>query len=66
MDGWYPRVRIGEKYTRVAVLRTLGVCADSRRIVLDIRIAGQEREAACAELYARATNSIEGSVRENH
>jgi putative transposase len=46
MDGWYPRVRIGKKRTQVPVLMTLGVCADGRRIVLDIRIAGQESEAA--------------------
>src|SRR6202007_3439386 len=46
MDGWYPRVRIGKKRTRVPVLVTMGVCADGRRIVLDIRIAGQEREGA--------------------
>ena len=50
MDGWYPRVRIGKKRTRVPVLVTLGVCADGRRIVLDIRIAGQESEAAWREL----------------
>jgi transposase-like protein len=49
-DGWYPRVRIGKKRTRVPVLVTLGVCADGRRIVLDIRIAGQESEAAWREL----------------
>ena len=50
MDGWYPRVRIGKKRTRVPVLVSLGVCADGRRIVLDIRIAGQESEAAWREL----------------
>jgi putative transposase len=50
MDGWYPRVRIGKKRARVPVLVTLGVCADGRRIVLDIRIAGQESEAAWLEL----------------
>jgi transposase-like protein len=50
MDGWYPRVRIGKKRTRVPVLVTLGVCADGHRIVLDIRIAGQESEAAWREL----------------
>jgi putative transposase len=50
MDGWYPRVRIGKKRTRVPVLVTLGVCADGRRIVLDMRIAGQESEAAWREL----------------
>jgi len=50
MDGWYPRVRIGKKRTRVPVLVTMGVCADGRRIVLDMRIAGQESEAAWCEL----------------
>src|SRR6201998_1642534 len=50
MDGWYPRVRIGKKRARVLVLVTLGVCADGRRIVLDMRIAGQESEAAWREL----------------
>src|SRR5437764_15114813 len=34
----------------VPVLVTLGVCADGRRVVLDIRIAGQESEAAWGEL----------------
>jgi len=50
LDGWYPRVRIGKKRARVPVLVTLGVCADGRRIVLDMRIAGQESEAAWREL----------------
>jgi putative transposase len=50
LDGWYPRVRLGKKRTRVPVLVTLGVCADGRRIVVDIRIAGQESEAAWREL----------------
>jgi transposase-like protein len=50
LDGWYPRVRIGKKRTRVPVLVTLGVCADGRRVVLDMRIAGQESEAAWREL----------------
>jgi putative transposase len=50
MDGWYPRVRIGKKRTRVPVLVTLGVCADGRRVVLDMRIAGQESEVAWREL----------------
>jgi putative transposase len=50
MDGWYPRVRIGKKRTRVPVLVTMGVCADGRRIVLDMRIAGHESEAAWREL----------------
>jgi putative transposase len=50
LDGWYPRVRIGKKRARVPVLVTLGVCADGRRIILDMRIAGQESEAAWREL----------------
>jgi putative transposase len=50
LDGWYPRVRIGKKRTRVPVLVTLGVCADDRRVVLDMRLAGQEGEPAWREL----------------
>ncbi|MBV8055987.1 MAG: transposase, partial [Deltaproteobacteria bacterium] len=50
LDGWYPRVRIGKKRARVPVLVTLGVCADGRRMILDMRIAGQESEAAWREL----------------
>src|SRR6202045_10680 len=50
LDGWYPRMRIGKKRARVPVLVTLGVCADGRRVVLDMRIAGQESEAAWREL----------------
>jgi transposase-like protein len=50
LDGWYPRVRIGKKRARAPVLVTLGVCSDGRRVVLDIRIAGQESEAAWREL----------------
>src|ERR1700726_1883290 len=46
LDGWYPRVRIGKKRVRVPVLVTLGVCADGRRVVLDLRLAGGEREQA--------------------
>ena len=52
LDGWYPRVRIGKKRARVPVLVTLGVCADGRRVVLDMRIAGQESEAAWRELQS--------------
>jgi putative transposase len=50
LDGWYPRVRIGKKRVRVPVLVVLGVCTDGRRIVLTMRIAGQESEAAWREL----------------
>jgi len=46
LDGWYPRVRIGKKRVRVPVLVTLGVCADGRRVVLDLRLAGAESAQA--------------------
>ena len=42
LDGWYPRVRIGKKRVRVPVLVTLGVCADGRRVILDLRLAGAQ------------------------
>jgi putative transposase len=37
-------VRIGKKRVRVPVLVTLGVCADGRRVILDLRLAGVESE----------------------
>ena len=46
LDGWYPRVRVGKKRVRVPVLVTLGVWADGRRMVLDLRLAGAESEQA--------------------
>jgi putative transposase len=46
LDGWYPRMRIGKKRVRVPVLVTLGVCADGRREVLDLRLAGVESQQA--------------------
>jgi transposase-like protein len=46
LDGWYPRVRIGKRRVRVPVLVTLGVCADGRPVVLDLRLAGVESEPA--------------------
>jgi transposase-like protein len=46
MDGWYPKVRIGKRRVRVPVLVTLGVRADGERVVLDIRLAGDESTAA--------------------
>jgi putative transposase len=50
LDGWYPRVRIGKKRVRVPVLVTLGTCADGRRVILDLRIAGEESEASWTEV----------------
>jgi transposase-like protein len=43
-------VRIGQQRARGPVLVTMGVCADGRRMLLDMRIAGQESEAAWCEL----------------
>ena len=46
MDGWYPKVRLGKRRERVPVLVTLGVRADGQRVVLDLRLAGDESTAA--------------------
>lgn len=46
LDGWFPKVRIGRRRERVPVLVTLGVRADGVRVVLDIRLAGDESTAA--------------------
>jgi len=43
-------VQIGKKRVRVPVLVTLGVCADGRRVVLDMRIAGEESEVSWSEV----------------
>jgi transposase-like protein len=53
LDGWYPRVRIGKKRVRVPVLVTLGVCADGRRVVLDLRLAGGD-DLCCEPRGGRA------------
>ena len=46
LDGWYPKVRIGKRRVRVPVLVTLGVRADGERVVLDVRLVGEESTAA--------------------
>jgi transposase-like protein len=46
MDGWYPKVRLGKRRVRVPVLITLGVRANGERVVLDVRLAGDESTAA--------------------
>jgi putative transposase len=43
-------VRIGKKRARVPVLVTLGVCADGRRVIVDLRLAGVESERAWLEV----------------
>lgn len=45
-DGWYPKVRIGKQRVRVPVLVTLGVTEAGERVVVDLRLAGQESAAA--------------------
>lgn len=50
LDGWYPKVRIGGRRARVPVLVTLGVRADGQRVVLDLRLAGEESAASWGEV----------------
>ena len=53
LDGWYPKVRIGRRRVRVPVLVTLGIKADGQRIVLDLRLAGQETTQAWQEVIEK-------------
>jgi transposase-like protein len=46
LDGWFPKVRIGKRRVRVPVLVTLGVRADGERVILDVRLGGDESTAA--------------------
>jgi transposase-like protein len=50
MDGWFPKVRVGKRRVRVPVLVTLGVRVDGERIILDVRLAGDESTAAWREV----------------
>jgi transposase-like protein len=50
LDGGYPKVRIGGRRGRVPVLVTLGVRATGERVVLDLRLAGEERAASWREV----------------
>lgn len=50
MDGWYPKVRIGGRRVRVPVLVTLGVRADGQRVVLDVRLVGDESAASWSDV----------------
>jgi len=52
MDGWYPKVRIGKRRERVPVLVTLGVRGDGEKVILDMRIAGDESAAAWGDVVA--------------
>jgi putative transposase len=51
-DGWYPKVRIGKRRVVVPVLVTLGVREDGERIVLDMRMAGEESGASWSEVLS--------------
>jgi transposase-like protein len=51
-DGWYPKVRIGRQRVRVPVLVTLGVKANGERIIVDLRLAGEESAASWGEVVA--------------
>jgi putative transposase len=53
LDGWYPKVRIGRRRARVPVVVTLGVKADGQRIVLDMRLVGQETTQAWQEVVEK-------------
>lgn len=50
LDGWFPKVRIGGRRERVPVLVTLGVRGDGQRVVLDLRLAGEESAASWGEV----------------
>ena len=52
MDGWYPKVRIGGRRERVPVLVTLGVRANGERVVIDMRLVGDESAASWTEVIA--------------
>jgi transposase-like protein len=52
LDGWFPKVRIGGRRERVPVLVTLGVRGDGQRVVLDMRLAGEESAASWGEVLS--------------
>ena len=52
MDGWYPKVRIGGRRERVPVLVTLGVRGTGERVVLDMRLVGDESAASWTDVVA--------------
>jgi putative transposase len=51
-DGWFPKVRIGKRRVVVPVLVSLGVKANGKRVVLDMRLAGEESAASWGEVVA--------------
>jgi putative transposase len=63
MDGWYPKVRIGKRRERVPVLVTLGVRGDGERVVLDVRLAGDESTAAWRDVIRSLVDRHVGTPR---
>lgn len=55
LDGWYPKVRIGGRRERVPVLVTLGVRGNGERVVLDMRLVGEESAASWREVVESLT-----------
>jgi hypothetical protein len=55
MDGWYPKVRIGGRRERVPALVTLGVRSNGERVVLDLRLVGEESAASWTDVIASLT-----------
>jgi putative transposase len=51
-DGWFPKVRIGKRRVVVPVLVSMGVRADGKRVILDMRLAGEESAASWGEVVA--------------
>ena len=63
LDGWYPKVRIGRQRARVPVLVTMAVCADGRRIVIDMRLAGEESAEGWGEVVQSLITRHVGRLR---
>ena len=63
MDGWFPKVRIGKRRVRVPVLVTLGVRADGERVILDVRLAGDESTAAWRDVIRSLVDRHVGTPR---
>jgi transposase-like protein len=63
LDGWFPKVRIGKRRVRVPVLVTLGVRADGERVVLDVRLAGDESTAAWRDVIRSLVERHVGTPR---
>jgi putative transposase len=63
LDGWFPKVRIGKRRVRVPVLVTLGVRADGERVILDVRLAGDESTAAWRDVIRSLVERHVGTPR---